>query len=593
MAETRKIAAILVADVVGYSRLAGADEEGTLARLRALRSDLIDPAIATHHGRVVNRTGDGSLIEFRSVVGAVRCAVEVQNGMVERNVGVPEDRRIEFRIGLHLGDVVEEADGDLMGDGVNIAARLESICAPGAICLSEDAYRQVKGRIDLASIDLGPTRLKNIAEPIRVYSLDAGQPAKARRVLPSAHEKAGPPRLSIVVLPFANIGGDPDQEHFVDGVTESLTTDLSRIRGAYVVARNTAFTYKGKRLDVKKIGRELNVRYILEGSVQRGGNRMRVNVQLVDAETGNHMWAERFDKPLADLFDMQDEIVARLAGALNTQLVTAEARRAEQAPNPDSMDLYFQGLAWLNKGLTPDHVARARGFFDRALLADPNNIDALIGSARADASAGANLFVTDPVAAYAAAEPKLIKALSSAPDHARAHMLLGFIEILTRRAAEGIAECEHALALDRNLASAHHMIGYGKIFIGCAVETEAHIGEALRLSPRDTQAYVWMNIAGQAKLHLGGYEQAVTWFRRSIEANRNFPAANFYLAAALALLGRFDEARSAVKAGLALNPTYTISRARAARTARSDDPTFLAQLEPIFDGLRKAGVPES
>ena len=350
MAETRKLAAILVADVVGYSRLAGADEDRTLSRLRGLRSDLIDPAIAAHHGRIVKRTGDGSLIEFRSVVDAVRCAIEVQNGLIERNAGVAPERRIEFRVGIHLGDVVEESDGDLMGDGVNIAARLEGVCEPGAICLSEDAYRQVKGRLDLAVTDLGKTQLKNIAEPIRVYSLDVGAPEEAKPAPAPAPEKSAPPRLSIVVLPFANIGGGAEQEHFVDGVTESLTTDLSRIRGAIVIARNTAFTYKGKPLDVKTIGRELNVRYVLEGSVQRGGNRMRVNVQLIDAETGNHLWAERFDKPLADLFDMQDEIVARLAGALNAQLVAAEARRAEKAPNPDSMDLYFQGLAWLNKG---------------------------------------------------------------------------------------------------------------------------------------------------------------------------------------------------------------------------------------------------
>ncbi len=371
------------------------------------------------------------------MVDAVRCAIEVQNGMIERNAGVPPDRRIEFRVGIHLGDVVEEADGDLMGDGVNIAARLEGIAKPGAICLSEDAYRQVKGRLDLAVIDLGPTQLKNIAEPIRVYSLEVGQSAAAKPAPAPAPEKSAPPRLSMVVLPFANIGGDPEQEHFVDGVTESLTTDLSRIRGAVVIARNTAFTYKGKPVDVKTIGRELNVRYVLEGSVQRGGNRMRVNVQLIDAETGNHLWAERFDKPLADLFDMQDEIVARLAGALNAQLVAAEARRAEQAPNPDSMDLYFQGLAWLNKGLTPDNVAQARSFFDRALTADPDNVDALIGSARADAIAGASSFVTDPTAAFAAAEAKLTKALSSVPDHARGHMWLGLVDILTKRAARG------------------------------------------------------------------------------------------------------------------------------------------------------------
>jgi adenylate cyclase len=274
MAESRKLAAILVSDVVGYSRLAGADEDRILARLRALRSDLIDPIISVHRGRVVKRTGDGAIVEFRSVVDAVRCAIEVQDGMLERNAGLAPERRIEFRLGIHLGDVVEESDGDLMGDGVNIAARIESLARPGAICLSEDAYRQIKSRLDLAVSDLGERQLKNIAEPIRVYSLEVGKPAlvkQAERARPSSHP--APPRLSIVVLPFANLGGDPEQEHFVDGVTESLTTDLSRLSGATVIARNTAFTYKGKHIDVKQIGRDLNIRYVLEGSVQRGGDR--------------------------------------------------------------------------------------------------------------------------------------------------------------------------------------------------------------------------------------------------------------------------------------------------------------------------------
>ena len=593
MSETRKIAAILVSDVVGYSRLAAADEDRTLARLRALRSDLIDPTISVHHGRIVKRTGDGSVIEFRSVVDAVRCALEVQHAMVERNAGVALDKRIEFRIGIHLGDVVEESDGDLMGDGVNIAARLEGIAKSGAICLSEDAYRQVKGRLDLPVTDLGPTQLKNIAEPIRVYSLEVGKSAEAKPALARPPEKSTPPRLSLVVLPFANIGGGSEQEHFVDGVTESLTTDLSRIRGAVVIARNTAFTYKGKPLDVKTIGRELNVRYVLEGSVQRGGNRMRVNVQLIDAETGNHLWADRFDKPLADLFDMQDEVVARLAGALNAELVAAEARRAEQTPHPDSMDLYFQGLAWFYKGLTPHNMARARIFFDRALAADPDNVDALVGSARVDQVEGVFFFVTDRAAAFAAAEAKLTKALSAAPDHARGHMQLGFVYIYTERAAEGIAKCEHALALDRNLAYAHAYIGVGKIFIGRGEETESHIAEALRLSPRDTMAYVWLTIAGSAKRHLGVWEEAVAWFRRAIEANRNFPQTHFELAAALTQLGRLEDARSAVRAGLALDPNFSISRARAFFTAESSDPKYLTQTERILEGMRKAGLPES
>jgi TolB-like protein len=429
MSETRKLAAILVADVVGYSRLAGADEEGTLARLRGLRTDLIDPTIAAHHGRIVKRTGDGFISEFRSVVDAVRCAIEVQTGMVERNAGLPPEKRIELRVGVHLGDVVEEADGDLMGDGVNVAARLEGLAEPGGACLSEDAWRQVRDRLKEAFVDLGEKALKNIARPMRVYALSLGSAAAAPAPSVAPLVKRGPPRLSLVVLPFANIGGDPEQEHFADGVTESLTTDLSRIRRALVIPRNTAFSYKGKPHDVKTIGRELNVRYVLEGSVQRGGNRMRVNVQLIDAETGNHLSAERFDKPLADLFDMQDEIVARLAGALNGQLAAAEARRAEKAPTPDSMDLYFQGMAWLNKGPTPDNVSQARSFFDRALTADPDNVDALVGSAVADEVAGASAFVANPMAAFAAAEAKLTKALSSVPDHAPGHMTLGHVYI--------------------------------------------------------------------------------------------------------------------------------------------------------------------
>jgi len=393
-------------------------------------------------------------------------------------------------------------------------------------------------------------------------------------------------------LPFANIGGGAEQEYFVDGVTESLTTDLSHIRGSFVIGRNTAYTYKGKAVDLKAIGRELNVRYVLEGSVQRGGNRMRVNVQLIDAETGNHLWAERFDKSLADLFDMQDEIVARLAGALNTELVAAEARRAERTPTPDSMDLYFQGLDWLNRGTTPDNVRNARGFYERALSADPNNVDALIGLARADLREATNYFVNDPAAALAAAEAKLKKALSSVPDHARGHMTLGAVYMFTRRAAEGMAECQHALMLDRNLAEAHAIIGIGKINIGRPEETEAHFGEALRLSPRDAMAHAWMANAGIAKHQLGLYDQAVALSRRAIETNRNYPQPHFQLGAALMQLGKLDEARSAIKAGLALNPSFTISRARALWMAMSDEPKYRATIEPALEAMRKAGLPE-
>src|SRR6516165_3563839 len=325
----RRLAAILAADVAGYSRLIGVDEVGTLTALKTLRREVVDPAIAEHEGRIVKTTGDGMLVEFASAVDAVNCAVAVQCKMAKASEIT--EQKISFRIGINIGDIVIDGD-DILGDGVNVAARLEGIAEPGGICISASAYEQVRGKVPVEFTDIGEQTLKNIARPIRAYavvpSANVHQPAP---LSPSA------PRLSIVVLPFANIGGDPQQEYFVDGVTESLTTDLSRINGAFVIASNTAFTFKGRRVDVKKLGRELNVRYVLEGSVQRGGNRLRVNVQLIDAETGNHLWDERFDKPIADLLDMQDEIVSRLANTLNAQLIAAEARRAERSLHPDAM----------------------------------------------------------------------------------------------------------------------------------------------------------------------------------------------------------------------------------------------------------------
>src|SRR6476620_4417074 len=334
----RRLAAIVAADVAGYSRLMGLDEVGTARALREHRV-VTDALVAKHGGRLVKTTGDGVLLEFPSVVDAVECAVAVQTVISERNEGVAQDRRMLDRIGINLGDILIEGD-DILGDGVNIAARLEGIAEPGGICISSSAYDQVRGKVAVEFTDLGEHSLKNIARPIRAYAV--GLSAKAHQATPHANSA---PHLSIVVLPFANLGGDPEQEYFVDGVTESLTTDLSRISGAFVIARNTAFTFKGKAIDIKKLGRELNVRYVLEGSVQRAGNRLRVNVQLIDAETINHLWAERFDKPVADLFDMQDEIVSRLANTLSTQLMAAEARRAENTLHPDAMDLYFLGRA--------------------------------------------------------------------------------------------------------------------------------------------------------------------------------------------------------------------------------------------------------
>ena len=414
---------------------------------------------------------------------------------------------------------------------------------------------------------------------------------KARSAVRAAEVEAVPPRLSIVVLPFVNLSGDASQDYFADGVTESLTTDLSRVRGMLVIGRTTAFNFKGKAVDLKQLGRELNVRYVLEGSVQGSGNRMRVNVQLVDAESGNHLWSERFDKPLADLFDMQDEIVARLARQLDAALIAAEARRAARSPNPDAMDLCFQGKAWWNKGHTLEYLSQARGFFERALTLDPGDVEALIGSASLDVDMAATYSADDRLERLASAETALTEALSLAPDHAWAHVAMGVVQIYTNRPAQGIAECEHALALDPNLAEAHAMIGIAKFVIGRFEETETHIQEAMRFSPRDKRLSAWLVIAGIAKLYLGSDEKAVTCLRRSIEVNRNHPAAHYFLAGALALLGRLEEARYAVQAAQTLHSDFTLSRFRAG--AASDNPRYLAARERLCDGMRKAGVPEA
>jgi TolB-like protein/class 3 adenylate cyclase len=583
----RRLSAILAADVAGYSRLMGLDEVGTARTLREHRA-ATDAIVAKHGGRIVKTTGDGVLLEFPSVVDAVECAVAVQAVMTERNDSVPPDQRMLFRIGINLGDILIEGD-DILGDGVNVAARLEGIADPGGICISSSAYEQVRGKVAVEFADLGEQNLKNIARPVRTYAVirDGLGPLRHGGTPPNPPSA---PRLSIVVLPFVNIGGDPEQDYFVDGVTDSLTTDLSRISGSFVIARNTAFTFKGKAVDVKQLGRELNIRYVLEGSMQRGGNRLRVNVQLIDAESGNHLWAERFDKPLADLFGMQDEIVSRLANTLNAQLVVAEARRAEHRLHPDAVDLYFRGIAAVYNGPVLQNMAEARGFFERALALDPQNIEAIVGMAIVDFNRIANFFDDERAAYLAAAETALIGALSLAPRHALAHMYLGVILIFTNRVAEGIAECEQALSLDPNMADAYGWIGLAKYFIGRAVETEAHILNAIRLSPRDTYVSRWMLFVGYAKAQMGAYAEAAAWARRGIEANRNFPLAHFYLSACLALLGLLEEAQAAASAGLRLEPSFTIRRYRV--NAPSNDPIYLAKREPIYEGMRMAGVPE-
>ncbi|SHH06769.1 adenylate/guanylate cyclase domain-containing protein [Bradyrhizobium erythrophlei] len=585
----RRLSAILAGDVAGYSRLMHNDEEATHAKLSALLLEAVNPAIAEHGGRIVKNTGDGFLAEFPSAVEAVRAAMQFQARVNEITIGDAEDRRIAFRVGINIGDVIVEPH-DIFGDGVNIAARLESIAEPGGICISSSAHDHVQGKVGVEFADMGEQKLKNIPRPVRAYAVVGEKPGEATHAERGRSGAPSAPRLSIVVLPFANLSGDPEQDYFVDGVTESLTTDLSRISSSFVIGRHTAFTYKAKAVDLKQIGHELNVCYILEGSVQRSGNRLRINVQLVDAETGTHLWAERFDKLFADLFDVQDEIVSRLANTLDAQLTDEEARRSERSLHPSSMDLYFQGRASWNKGWTPETMAQARGFFERALALDPGNIEAMVGTAVVDTVVGTNFFTDDRAAYLAAAEATVVKALSHAPYHAFAHLVLGAVQIATNRAVDGIAECERALALDRNLAEAHAQIGFAKYVMGRGAETEAHINEAFRLSPRDVSAYRWMSMVGFAKMQLSEDAEAVGWFHRSIEANRNHPFAHFWLAAALALLGSLDRASAAAKAGLAILPSFTIRRFRDG--AQSDNPTFLAKRERAYQGMRMAGIPE-
>ncbi|WP_349644934.1 adenylate/guanylate cyclase domain-containing protein [Bradyrhizobium sp. Leo170] len=407
------MAAILAADVAGYSRLMHNDEEATHAKLTGLLANIVRPAIVEHGGRIVKNTGDGFLAEFPSAVEAVRAATQFQSRTHDLTSDDPEESRVRFRVGINIGDVIVEPH-DIFGDDVNIAARLEGIAEPGGICVSASVYAHVGGKVAIEFADLGDQKLKNISRPVRAYAIVWEEASRVSLSVGGQSDALSGPHLSIVVLPFANLSGAPAQEYFVDGVTESLTTDLSRISGLFVIGRHTAFTYKGKgkAIDLKQIGRELKVRYALEGSVQRSERRLRINVQLADAGTGNHLWAERFDKPMADLFDMQDEIVAHIANALDAQLAKQEARRSERSPLPSSMDLYFQGKALMYKGWIPENLAQARSKFERALALDPENVGAMVRIPALDVIVSMASMTDDSAALLGSAEARVLKVLS-------------------------------------------------------------------------------------------------------------------------------------------------------------------------------------
>ena len=644
MSETRKLAAILVSDVVGYSRLAGADEDRILARLRTLRSDLIDPTIAVHHGRIVKRTGDGSIIEFRSVVDAVRCAIEIQNGLIERNAGVAEDRRIEFRVGIHVGDVVEESDGDLMGDGVNIAARLEGIAKPGAICLSEDAYRQVSGRLEMEVTDLGPMQLKNINRQIRAYSLQVGAPAKPKPTKPAepvtpaastpqkrrfrlAHLAAAfaalmavvaggawwfldanrpasvatkapaqAARLSVVVLPFANLSGDPGQDYLADALTDGLTTSLARTYGAFVIARNTAMTFKGKPVDAKAIGKDLGVRYVLEGSVQPSGDRMRVNAQLIDAESGAHLWAEQFDTPRADLLQTQDAIVARLANTLALQLVYAEGARVKRTPaaNRDAEDLALQCAAGQFKAEPIGKEADAAyALCEQALAIDPNNVRALVVLGNKFLWPALLGLSSDPKGDLERAGELESKALALDPDDPWAHSQKGWILLVHGSNEEAVAEFERALAVDPSSADADVGLGFTYNKLGEFENSFEFFDKAISVSPHDRGLPYWYGGKAWANFGLKNYDQAIDLARRAIAINPNVAIIHLNLVAALALTDHDAEAREALQRYLALpstGPLRTIAACKAQLESRHWVPREVR--ERTYDGLRKAGMPE-
>ena len=599
----RRLAAILAADVAGYSRLMGEDEAGTLARLRAHRRELIDPKVAVHKGRIVKTTGDGILIEFPSVVEAVACALAVQEGMAARNAGTPERERIVFRVGINLGDVIVE-DGDIHGDGVNVAARLEGIAEPGDICVSAVVHDQVQGRLDCGFDDLGEQALKNIARSVRVYrvtlthpgadaprstlSRSAGEGAERRRReagegLPAL---ALPDKPSIAVLPFQNMSGDAEQEYFADGMVEEIITALSRIRWLFVIARNSTFTYKGQAVDVKRVGRELGVRYVLEGSVRKGGGRVRISAQLIDSATAAHVWAERYDRALDDIFEVQDELTISVVGAIEPTLRHAEIERAKRK-RPDSLDAYDLYLRALPDTFAamPDSADKALRLLHRAVAIEPNYAaaHAMIGWCHEQRYLRGGL--QEETRAAATRHARL--AIASGADDALALATAGFVIcIVEHDFATALDAIDRALVLNPSSALAHGFASILRAWAGDDAASVGHAEQSLRLNPYDSLST--MPFVGLAYTHFfaGRFEEAIAAAGRALQANPRFSVPAFLRTASLSCLGQIKQAQASARHLLELQPGFTIA---SLTDSKFTSPEHIAALA---EALRRAGLPE-
>jgi adenylate cyclase len=593
---TRRLAATFAADVVGYSRLMGADEEGTHERFKAHLREILEPKIREHHGRIVKTTGDGVLAEFASVVDAVRCAGEIQRAMTDRDLDLAEERRLRFRIGVNLGDVIAD-EGDIYGDGVNIAVRLEGLAAPGGVCVSGTVRDHIGDRLPYILEDMGERSVKNIARPVRIYALRpegiVGLP-RASGASASGLPPVAAPRLSIVVLPFTNLSDDREQQYFADGITEDLTTDLSRLENMFVISRNTAFTYRNKPVDTKQIGRELGVRYVLEGSVRRLGNQLRVSAQLIDAATDAHLWADRFDRDTGDIFALQNEITSRLANALGIELITAETARPTE--HPDALDCLLRARALLLKPRTPDTYREAIHLFERALALDPQSFEAQSRLAIVLVSRVLELTTGSAAADIARAEGLVSQALAASPRYALAHFAKGRVRRAQKRSEEAIAEYEAALALNHNMVHAFTELGWSKLYTGSIEEVIPLMEQAIRLSPRDPGIGWCYYLIGTVHLLRSHIDEATLWFEKARSAMPTVPFPRSRLASAYAIRGETERAAAELAEARRLDGGdlfSTIAHLKAYPGAWLGVPKTRALYEAsYFAGLRKAGMPE-